>query len=83
MILLHTQIKVLIMFQFLNANFMFARYMFARYVLTLLPITLLQLMVDTATLVTGQNVRKTVKEESKQGIEPAQTLLLHTEELTV
>ena len=36
MILLHTQIKVLIMFQFFYANFMFARYMFARYVLTLL-----------------------------------------------
>ena len=32
---------------------------------------------------TGQNVLLNVEEELKQEIEPVQTLLLHTEELTV
>ena len=40
-------------------------------------------MADTLTLETGQNAQRTVKEESKQDLEPAQTLLLHTEELIV
>ena len=34
------------------------------------------------TLETGQNVLLNVKEEIKQELEPVQTLLLHTEELT-
>ena len=34
-------------------------------------------------LETGQNVLLNVEEELKQDLEPAQTLLLHTEELTV
>ena len=40
-------------------------------------------MVDTVTLETGQNVLLNVKEELKQELEPVQTLLLITEELTV
>ena len=35
------------------------------------------------TLETGQNVLLNVKEELKQELEPVQTLLLHTEEMTV
>ena len=42
-----------------------------------------QLTVGTATLETGQNVLLNVEEELRQDLEPAQTLLLHTEELTV
>ena len=40
-------------------------------------------MVDTVTLETGQNVPLNVEEELKQELEPVQTLLLITEELTV
>ena len=40
-------------------------------------------MVDTVTLEIGQNVLLHVEEEPRQGIEPAQTLLLQTEERTV
>ena len=43
----------------------------------------LQLMVDTVTMETGQTVLLNVEEEYRQEPEPAQTLLLHTEELTV
>ena len=43
----------------------------------------LQLMVDTVTMETGQTVLLNVEEELRQEPEPAQTLLLHTEELTV
>ena len=35
------------------------------------------------TLETGQNVLLNVEEELRQELEPVQTLLLHTEELTV
>ena len=40
-------------------------------------------MVDGAILKTGQDVRLIVEEEPRLEQEPAQTLLLHTEELTV
>ena len=40
-------------------------------------------MVDIAILETGQNVLLNVEEELRQELEPAQTLLLQTEELTV
>ena len=40
-------------------------------------------MVDGAILKTGQDVRLIVEEELRLEQEPAQTLLLHTEELTV
>ena len=40
-------------------------------------------MADTLTSETGQNVQLNVEEEHKQDPEPAQTLLLHMEELTV
>ena len=40
-------------------------------------------MVDTLTLETGQNVLLNVGEELRQDLEPVQTLLLQTEELTV
>ena len=43
----------------------------------------LQLTVDTVTSETGQNVLLNVEEELRQELEPAQTLLLHTEELAV
>ena len=43
----------------------------------------LQLMVDTATLETGPNVPLNVEEELRPELEPVQTLLLQTEELTV
>ena len=43
----------------------------------------MQLMVDTLTLETGQNVLLNVMEELRPEAEPAQTLLLQTEELTV
>ena len=43
----------------------------------------LQLMVDTVILKIGQNVLLNVEEELRQGLEPARTLLQHTEELTV
>ena len=43
----------------------------------------LQLMVDIANLETGQNALLNVEEELRQELEPVQTLLLHTEELTV
>ena len=42
-----------------------------------------QLTVGTVTLKIGQNVLLNVEEELRQDLEPAQTLLLHTEELTV
>ena len=40
-------------------------------------------MVDTVTLEIGQSVLLNVEEELRQDQEPAQTLLLQTEELTV
>ena len=40
-------------------------------------------MVDIAILETGQNVLLNVEEELRPEAEPVQTLLLHTEELTV
>ena len=40
-------------------------------------------MADGATLLTGLNVLLNVEEEFRQEIEPVQTLLLQTEELTV
>ena len=40
-------------------------------------------MVDGVTLEIGPNVLLNVEEELRQELEPAQTLLLHTEELTV
>ena len=42
-----------------------------------------QLMVDLANLEIGQNVLLNVEEELRLDLEPAQTLLLQTEELTV
>ena len=42
-----------------------------------------QLTVDGVTLETGQNVPLNVEEEIKPEVEPAQILLLQTEELTV
>ena len=42
-----------------------------------------QLMVGTVTLEIGQNVPLNVEEELKPEVEPAQTLFLQTEELTV
>ena len=42
-----------------------------------------QLMVDILTLETGQNAPLNVEEELRQDLEPVQTLLLQTEELTV
>ena len=39
--------------------------------------------MDGAILETGQNVQLDVEEELRQELEPAQTLLLQTEELTV
>ena len=40
-------------------------------------------MADGATLLTGQSVLLNVEEEFRQEIEPVQTLLRQTEELTV
>ena len=40
-------------------------------------------MVATATSETGQNVQQNVEEELRPELEPVQTLLLQTEELTV
>ena len=40
-------------------------------------------MADGATLLTGLNVLLNVEEELRQEIEPVQTLLLQTEEMTV
>ena len=40
-------------------------------------------MVDTVPLETGPNVPLNVEEELRQELEPVQTLLLQTEELTV
>ena len=42
-----------------------------------------QLMVGTVTLEIGQNVPLNAEEEPRLDLEPAQTLLLQTEELTV
>ena len=42
-----------------------------------------QLTVDTVTSEIGQNVLLNVEEELRLGLEPAQTPLLRTEELTV
>ena len=43
---------------------------------------LFQLMEDTVTLEIGPNVLLNVEEELRLDLEPAQTLLLQTEELT-
>ena len=43
----------------------------------------LQLMADSVISEIGQNVLLNVEEEPRQELEPAQTLLLRTEELTV
>ena len=45
--------------------------------------SILQLMVDTVTLELGPNVLLNVEEELRPELEPALTLLLQTEELTV
>ena len=46
-------------------------------------LTIFQSMVDTVTLEIGLSVLLNVEEELRQDQEPAQTLLLQTEELTV